>query len=146
MASYNSDQYGTVAGAVPDEVKPNEWGGRVRIAAWTYTTPSGGLTVNDTINLVKLPKGARVLGGRVDFGAMSSSTGTATANIGISGAASKYASGLNVDSAGQADFANTTALGMLAETSDEETVFATVGGENWAGSKSFDGYILYVVD
>ena len=126
-----------------DAVNVRDWSGRVRVAYWSYTTPAGGLTVNDTIKLTRLPAKAKVLKGRVNFGAMGTN---ATADIGISGDANKYASAINVASLGQADFANTEALNAGKDTAAAEDVIATVTGANWAASREFNGYILYTID
>ena len=125
---------------------PYDKGGRVRIAVFEYTTPSGGVAVNDVIELVKLPKDARIIGGRAAWEAMSSGAGTATVTIGVSGAASKYLGSTSVDAAGETDFANTLATNMLDKLSADTVLIATAGGEAWAGTKKFNGYVLYVLD
>jgi len=143
MAVHQSTQMQATALA-PNDV--NEAGGRLRVAVFEFTTPTGGVGVGDTVQLCKVPKGARIIGGHVDFGAMSSSTGTAQVKIGDGTTANKYLDTTSVDSAGQADFANTAALNMLSVTSSEETITATAAGEAWAAAKTFNGYVLYVLD
>lgn len=146
MASFNSTQYADTLAKPAARLKPNEWGGRVRRSWWDFTTPAGGLALTDTVNLVKLPKGARILGGRVGFGAMSSAAGTATADIGYAGAATRYAAAINVDAAGESDFADTAARNFGEELAADQTIIATAGGEAWAAAQSFTGYIEWVRD
>lgn len=146
MASYDSTQYADTLAKPASRLKPNEWGGRVRRSWWDFTTPAGGLTVGDTVNLVTLPRGARVLGGRVGFGDMTTGGGTATAEIGYAGAASRYAGALNVDAAGESDFADTAARNFGDELDADRTILATVGGEDWAAAQSFTGYIEWMRD
>lgn len=145
--AYKSTQQ-TDLDAIPRKnLKPNELGGRIRIAFWTFTT--GSVTapdVNDTIDLVTLPKGARILGGQTVNEAMSSAGGTAGVSIGIAGAAAKYASALDLDAAGSDLFANTIALNYGEVLAAETKIIATVTGEAWATSKKFYGHILYAVD
>ncbi|NNG04030.1 MAG: hypothetical protein HKM95_08005 [Inquilinus sp.] len=146
MAAFDSDQYARFRAAPRQAVQSNEWHGRVRRAYWSFTTPGGGLAVNDTINLAELPKDARILGGRTVFGAMSSGAGTATVSIGYAGAASRYASNLGVDAAGEADVADTAALNFGEALADKQTLVATVGGEAWAAAQPFAGYVEYMLD
>lgn len=140
MATVKSTQMAT---DVATKVKANERGGRVRVMYWSYTTPVGGLSAADVIELNKLPKGARVLHGRTFFEAMG---GSGAVQIGIAGTVAKYLATTSVVSAGEADLANTLVLNMGVETAAEETVIATVTTGGWVAAKKFNGYILYAQD
>lgn len=146
MAAYKSDQRTNVTASPPTMLKANEKGGRVRQAFFSFTTPSGGLALADTVELVTLPKGARVLGGAGAAEAMSTSTGTAGADIGVAGTAAKYGSAVDLDAAGAFTFADTVVRNYGEELSADATVIATVVGEAWAGSKKLQGHVLYVQD
>lgn len=85
MASFDSVQMAKL-NAVPVQHIRSDEHGRVRRAtfAWESTaTPAAA----DTINLCKLPPGARVVGGQMYWEA---NTATATFNVGVAGSASKY--------------------------------------------------------
>lgn len=146
MAEYKSDQ---IAGldAVPVQLpKANARHGRVRVAYWSFTTPAGGINVSDTVTLVRLPQGCRVLGGRLTAEAMSSAGGTATVSVGISGDAARYLEATDVDAAAASDFADTVARAFGDERAAETDVIATAGGEPWAAGQRLDGWIAYAVD
>lgn len=122
--------------------------GRVRMAYFSYTTPTATVAVNDTIDLCQIPAGARILGGRIDFEAMSSGGGTAKLQIGTAADPDKFLGSTSVDSAGQTDFANTFALGMgsLHDGSVIQAVNPDDTSEAWAADKDLYGYIEYVLD
>lgn len=146
MAVHKSVQITNLDSVPAKFLKPNEWVGRVRIAYWTFETPAGGVAINDTIELVKLPDGARILHGRVMFDAMSTGAGVATASIGVSGTAAKYLEASSVDAAGSLDFANTLGRNQGDELVGATTIIATATVEAWAAAQTFNGYLLYVRD
>jgi len=76
--SINSTEVAQVAVEGHAPLKANQLYGRVRMTTFTVATGTG-ISQNAIIALGKLPKGARLLGGRIDFGAMGTS---ATAEIG----------------------------------------------------------------
>jgi hypothetical protein len=147
MTTYKSDQ---IAGldAVPAIVpKANERHGRLRLHYWSYTTaPGGGPAVNDTVVIARLPQGARILGGRVAFEAMSSGGATAQITIGLAGDGARYLEANSVDAAGGLSFADTVARNFGDEPAADIDVIATALGEAWAAAKKLNGYILYAVD
>lgn len=146
MAVHKSDQITNLDATPRQQIKTNEWNGRVRVAYWSFATPAGTVAVNDTIELVKLPKGARILHGRAFWEAMSSGAGDASVQIGVSGTAGKYLGTTSVDAAGSAVFADTVALNSGEELAADTTIIATALTEAWAAGKKFNGYVLYVVD
>lgn len=146
MTAHKSDQI-TGQDATPATLpKASELHGRVRVAYWSFTTPVGGVAIDDTITLVRLPRGARVLGGRFTAEAMSTGGGAATLGIGVAGAATRYLEATSVDAAAAGDFADTVARNFGDERTAETDVIATATVEAWAAAKRFDGWIAYAVD
>lgn len=146
MAEHKSDQI-TGQDAMPASLaKPNSLHGRVRVAYWSFMTPAGGVAIGDTVKLVRLPKGARVLSGRFTAEAMSSGAGAATLSIGVSGAATRYLEATSVNAATAGGFADTIARNFGDERTGETDVIATASVEAWAAAKRLDGWIAYAVD
>lgn len=143
MATYSSSQYANYSATPASLVKPNELGGRKRLAYFSVTT-SAYASSGDTINLTTLPKGARVVGGRLAWAANAAST---TISVGYSGAATRYLGSTAVGaSAGAADLANTVALNLGDELSAATVIVATPGGASWTAGTSILGYVEYVID
>jgi hypothetical protein len=146
MAEHKSDQ---IAGQDATPVilaKASALHGRVRVAYWSFTTPTGGVAISDTITLVRLPRGARVLGGHFTVEAMSSGGGAATLSLGVAGAATRYLEATSVDAATAGDFADTIARNFGDERAAETDVIATASVEAWAAARRFDGWLAYAVD
>lgn len=147
MTTFKSDQIAALDAAPPVVPKANERHGRVRLHYWSFTTASGGgPAVNDTVVVARLPQGARILGGRAAAEAMSSGAGTAQVSLGVAGDAARYLETSSVDAAAGLSFADTVARNFGDELTADTDVVATALGEAWAGSKAFNGYILYAVD
>jgi len=143
MATYSSSQYANYTATPATLVKPNELGGRGRIAYFAVTT-SAFASSGDTINLTTLPKGARVIAGRIAWAANAAST---TISVGYTGAATRYLGATAVGaSAGAADFANTVALNFGDELTAITVLVATPGGATWTAGTSILGYVEYVID
>jgi hypothetical protein len=137
MANVNASEYGRFAGGT-GLIQANEQGGKVRSAFFSVNTTTQAISQNDTVNLAVLPKGARVIGVYVSFGAMGAS---ATLTIGDSGAAARFLASTDVSSAGVTNAIATAGLGY--ETTAETIVIATAGGANYASAKDLKGIILY---
>ena len=154
MAFLNSDQMTSLLAAPPKRVQPNDLIGRVRIARWSFTVPAGGVPINDVIRLTKIPKGARIVGGREFHSAMSTGAGAATVEIGTYADdgvdtlldVDAFLAATSVDAAGQTDIANTLVLGALDQLAQDVIVGAKATVEAWAAAGSFEGYLLYVTD
>lgn len=146
MAEHKSDQITNLDSAPPVLPKANESHGRVRIAYWSFTTPAGGVAINDTVRLVHLPKGARILGGHFVSEDMSSGGAAATVTIGTAGDAARYLEATSVDAVTSGDFADTVARNFGDEVSGEIDILATATVEAWAAAKSFQGRVFYAVD
>lgn len=144
----NSTEYAVVAAAAAGTygpLKPNQLGGRVRMAFFSLNTTNVAVENGDTINLVKIPAGARVIGGQVAFGAMGAN---ATLTIGDAGDPDRLLAALDVSAAGTAALASKDVVpGLLGHEYSAETIITgTAGGANYAAAKVLHGYILYVVD
>jgi hypothetical protein len=88
MAVFNSTQMAKLNATPVQHVRSDEHG-RVRRAFFAWEDASATPAAADTINLCKLPPGARVMGGKLFWEA---NTATATFAVGISGSTSKYVS------------------------------------------------------
>lgn len=140
---FTSDQVAKFEADPRQAVKVNEWGGRVRMAFFSFTAGATGPAIGETIGLVRLPQGARVLHGRITT---DTATVSAAADIGIDGDVDKYAAAASLASVGGVDFADTQALNLGTETTEDEDVFATVSGAALAAGTVLNGYMLYVLD
>lgn len=154
MAIHYSNQVTRVdqSPAAPSHVQANEWGGRLRVAYWFFKTPSTGVAVNDVIELVKVPKGARILAIYLANGAMSTGAGTALVHVGDYEAPQRFATSHSID-ATRAEFMPLRhdtvfppTLGLGYEYQAETTITATADGEAWAANVPFLGFIIYAVD
>jgi len=143
MASHNSNEWANRV-AVPSVFNPAYTdGGRMRVQTFSFTTPVG-IAEDDTINLCKLPAGAKVIGGYVQHGAMGVSS---TLDIGTAADPNKYASAIDVAAAGVSSaVASTAALNYGAVTTTEENIIATAAGAAWADGEDLNGHIVYVKD
>lgn len=141
MATVNGNEWANRV-AVPAVMnKTYTDGGRVRIQwfSWTTSSPSQ----NDLVNLCKIPAGAILINGFVQFEAMGTN---ATLDIGTTGTATKYASGIAVASLGTSSFLNTAALNFGLVLTADEYVVGKMSGAAWTTAKSVNGYIMYVKD
>lgn len=123
----------------PDSGQSN---GKVRCDTFTWT---GDAAQNDLVELCKLPIGARILYGFVDFTDFGTSV---TLDIGDGTTENKYLSAADVaTAAGTSAFANTWALyGVGRERlSTAITLTAKLEGAN-PDSGSLRGYIYYTVE
>jgi len=141
-ATFYSDQI-TLLRATPQS-KPlaDESRGKLRVSHFTFT---GDVAQNDLVELCRLPEGARIYSGRVDFTDFGTSV---TMDIGDGTTENKYASAIDVaTAAGQSDFANTHALYGLGRErlSAGITLTAKFEAAN-PDSGSIRGYILYSVE
>lgn len=146
MVALKSTQETKRTATPPKPLNTNELHGRVRVGYFEFTTPTGGVAVNDTVALTTLPKGARILGGVLAFEAMSSAGGTSQVQLGDGTTADKYLGTTSVDAAGKSEFADTVALGFGQELAAETTITATAVGEAWAAAKKLAGWVRYVLD
>ncbi len=137
MANNNSTQITNMA-AYKDTA--NATGGRVRKAYFTCTVPTGA---GDTMTLTKLPKGARVLGGRIQFTVAQG--GTATTAVGVSGTTGKYFVAALTNATTYFEMAKNATENYGSETSAEETIIATNAAAAWTAATCY-GHMEYMTD
>jgi hypothetical protein len=134
-----------------EAIKPNEMGGRVRVAYGSYTASAE----QSDIHMFNLPNGARILSGELTHAALGSST---TASVGH--AAYKNAAGTDVaadvdeykaaaasTSITTVDIAATAALGknsVVDADGDGLPVTVSIAGANGTGLVELK--MLYVID
>ena len=146
----NSTQYAKTVAASPSKISTTELHGRVRVAYADFTADAA----QETINMFKLPDGARIIGGRLNHAALGSST-----TVSVGHAAYTQADGtvvaLDVDEYKAAaastsltsfNIATTTALGenSLVDSPDGLIVTATTAGANATGLITVQ--MTYVLD
>ncbi len=139
----------TKINSVPIQFLPAiDQGGRVRIAFFEFTTPATGVAINDTIQLCKVPKGSRILGGAFANEAMSTAGGAAGVSLGDGTTADKYLAETSVDAASTdlVWFAKTIAKNFGETLAAELTLTATALTEAWAAAKKLWGFVLYALD
>lgn len=139
-----------------DPIRPDEMHGRVRMVYFTHDETA--ITNGNTIVANKLPKGARILHGRVSFGTGGTDR---VLDIGLTGVDESgnieddgpvaddldlLADGIDAAAAGEADFANDDASGMGYRTAKEVYLTITAGGDDWPAGQHIHGYLLYVLD
>lgn len=138
-------------------IQPNQSGGRVRVQH--FTVALAAQADDDHIALAKLPKGARILGGRV---MTSADPGDCHFDLGIMGAdANGYYDTESTPTADDDDFfgtfdpADAAATYILAdsvakrfgyETQKEVYFVATIETAAVTETSALHGYILYAVD
>ena len=146
----NSTQYAKTVAASPSKISTTELHGRVRVAYADFTSAAA----QETINMFKLPDGARIIGGRLNHANLGTST-----TVSVGHAAYTKADGtavaLDVDeykaaaastSVSAANIAATTALGenSLVDAPDGLIVTATTAGANATGLITVQ--MTYVLD
>ena len=146
----NSIQYAKIASVPSVKVKTNELAGRVRIAYADFTAAGA----QETINMFKLPNGARIIGGRVNHVALGGST---TLSIGhaayvkadktaVAADVDEYKAAASSNSVTSFNIANTTVLGenSVVDSPDGLIVTATTAGGNATGK--LEVQMTYVLD
>ena len=136
--------YGTEVTALDtnpqDKVDPGRWNGKVHVYGFTWT---GDAAQNDTVELVRLPPGIRIIVGRIDYTAFGAGV---TLDLGNATTENAYRNALDVSVAGQAGFAETTALGMMgAIQTSGISLIAKFEAAN-PDSGTLRGYIVYSVE
>jgi len=146
----NSTQYAKTVAASPSKISTTELHGRVRVAYADFTSAAA----QETINMFKLPDGARIIGGRLNHAALGSST---TVSVGhaaytqadgtaVAADVDEYKAAASSASATGSAVASTTALGenSLVDAPDGLIVTATTAGANATGK--IEVQMTYVLD
>ena len=146
----NSTQYAKTVAASPSKISTTELHGRVRVAYADFTAAAA----QETINMFKLPDGARIIGGRVNHAALGSSTTLSVGHAAYVNAAGttvaadvdEYKAAAASTSLTSFNIATTTALGenSVVDAPDGLIVTATTAGANATGLITVQ--MTYVLD
>ena len=139
---YDSTEYGNRV-AVPPKQNPKNKFGKVYRAYFSLTSPAAGGAADDEFNLVVLPAGARVVGGRLTHEAMTG--GTQELSIGYTGAVDQFlvATALGT-SEGDLPFASVLSDGFGDELSSETTIKAYSTVAALTAAKAIAGYVEFI--
>jgi hypothetical protein len=126
----------------PVKVSPAAHGGRVRVLSDTVTLASQ--TTSDTIVLFggKLPIGAQVLYGVITT---TTSLGSSTIAIGITGSTSKYKAAATFTSTNTPTLFGAAAA-LLTPVTTEEQLFITIGAATLPASGTLHVELFYALD
>ena len=146
----NSTQYTKTLNTPSEKLDTNELHGRVRVAFADFTAEGA----EETINMFKIPNGARIIGGRVNHVALGGST---TLSIGhaayvkadetaVAADVDEYKAAASSNSVTSFNIANTTILGenSVVDSPDGLIVTATTAGGNATGK--LEVQMTYVLD
>jgi len=146
----NSTQYAKTVAASPSKISTTELHGRVRVAYADFTADAA----QETINMFKLPDGARIIGGRLNHAALGSSTTVSVGHAAYTKAdgtavaldVDEYKAAASSASATGSAIAATTALGenSLVDAPDGLIVTATTAGADATGLITVQ--MTYVLD
>jgi len=146
----NSTQYAKTVAASPSKISTTELHGRVRVAYADFTSAAA----QETINMFKLPDGARIIGGRLNHANLGTSTTVSVGHAAYTQAdgtvvaldVDEYKAAASSASATGSAVASTTALGenSLVDAPDGLIVTATTAGANATGLITVQ--MTYVLD
>ena len=146
----NSTQYAKTVDTPSVKISTTELHGRVRVAYADFTAAGA----QETINMFKLPDGARIIGGRVNHAALGSSTTLSIGHAAYDNAAGttvaadvdEYKAAAASTSLTSFNIATTTALGenSVVDAPDGLIVTATTAGANATGLITVQ--MTYVLD
>jgi hypothetical protein len=146
----NSTQYAKTLDTPSVKLDTNELHGRVRVAYADFTASAA----QETINMFKLPNGARIIGGRVNHAALGSGTTLSIGHAAYVNAAGttvaadvdEYKAAAASTSVSAFNIAATTALGenSVVDAPDGLVVTATTAGANATGL--IEVQMTYVLD
>ena len=141
----NSTQFAKTQDTPSVKLDTNELHGRVRVAFADFTAAGA----EETINMFRLPNGARIIGGRANHAALGSGTTLSVGHAAYDNAAGTTEYKAAAASTGLTSFniATTTALGenSVVDAPDGLVVTATTaGGSNATGFMSVQ--MTYVLD
>jgi len=150
MATSNVYERQVVSGIVPDSagllddpLKPRDIGGRRRVlyATATFTAADG---IGASVNVAKLPLGARVLNAELNVtGAFPAST---TATLGDSDDADRYLGATALSSAGIVGTFLATGYGYVIATEAQRTIILTTAVGDPADGDVVEVMMEYVID
>lgn len=143
--------FGQSVAGVYEQAKGSEARGKVRVMVFDRTGTQV-IAQNDLVVLGRLPKGYRVLGGRLTRSAHGAAVtldiGTYTMDVNGNLTVvteNAFLSALDISAAGEADFANTATLGFLGAASTAEHVIAgKYEGGNPTDDATISGWLKYI--
>ena len=153
MAIFKSVEQTQLALTPIDPLPVDKSHSRVRRNYFSYTieaTAAGAAapTTSDTVELVRLPPLARVLGGY--FAHDGIGLAGSTVALGITGTVAKYKAATAVAlTPCEFAFARTLVENFGTVLTAEETIFVTIAVADWAAvnsGKTLSGYVEYVID
>ena len=146
----NSTQYAKTVSTPSEKLDTNELHGRVRVAYADFTAAGA----QETINLFKLPNGARIIGGRVNHANLGTSTTLSVGHAVYVNAAGttvvadvdEYNAAAATTSVAARNIATTTALGenSVVDAPDGLVITATTAGGDATGAITVS--MTYVLD
>lgn len=143
MATFYSTQRTNDRAVPPVPLAPVDKG-KVKAVYFRYTAPASSMpAAGDTIELCKLPKGARVVESFLAWDAQASG---ATLSLGISGTVAKYMAAQTMTSAGVK--AGPTLIAELVDTpeANDVTVIGTLATAGLAANGNIAGWLQYTID
>ena len=138
--AFLSDQATKYSASPGQKLGPSEAGSDVTPIFFSKTLPASGLAIGDTIELCRIPSGARVLG--LVFAWDTAQGGTATMAVGVSGTTGKYFTAALTNVLTQLAGANTIVQNYGSVTTSEETILATNAAAAWTASSTLRGHFL----
>ncbi len=124
----------------------NEIDGNLSVTRWTRTTVAADAQ-NDTVYVLRLPKGAVLLEGEIIHGALGANVTLSAGSIGLTTgtatAAAYLAATASATEGIKALFA-TRALGRLTQLTEDTTVTLTIGGADVANGIYIDGWVSFI--
>lgn len=144
MANFNATIATAQANTPPTKVKANVFFGRLRIFESTFTVPSGGIAIADTITWGNLPTGVRVLGWLSQL-SYSAGAASSTLNVGDAGSAARHMAATSVASAGATTLISPSA-GSYETTEDTKTLVSTVAGAALQAAQTVTLRVVYTLD
>ncbi len=155
MATEQSNEYIRALSTPRNQVKVNEWGGRLRRRKFSFLAGTDGAGTNgDIIKLCPMYAGERMMGGRIKTTALGASvTGsfgdalaTATTNSadGAAASATKFSAALAIAAIADLTWGDTIALLFGLEVVNNFDLCLTVGGATITSGQSFIGYVEYL--
>jgi hypothetical protein len=141
-AGINSTQYANRV-AVPTKANPKNTFGKVYRAYFTAETLAAGGAIGDWINAVVLPAGARIVGGRLTWDAMTG--GTQQVEVGYTGATAQFLASVAMGtSEGDVNFAELLSDGFGDALATETTIQILNSVAAWTASKTIAGYVEFI--
>lgn len=144
---FNSDQYAKVIGTPSKLVKPNEFGGRLRVF-FASCTLGATVAIGDTIQLGVLPIGARLIEGNFCWSATQGASATTAIGtiVGATTTAAAYFAAAATASAAKFAFLATQALGYGTVLTAATLVLVTNATAAWTAASVFNLELKYIVD